>query len=93
MKDYGTIRLVNTEVTKMNEVVYEIKWCDKSIRTVILGRVQKEKRNAIWQLFSADPESFQFGAKNYQWKMPDISTIINDLFNKYRIEGLLCHIQ
>jgi hypothetical protein len=77
-----------TDINKIEQGVYDIKWGDHWIRTIILSRVPKEKHNAIWQLFSADPERIQFGAINYEWRMPDISTIINDLFNNYKIEGI-----
>jgi hypothetical protein len=38
-------------------------------------------------LFSNVPESVVFGAKHYRRHTPDMSTMLNQLFEKYRLEG------
>jgi len=76
------------KLIQVKQGVYDILWGDHNVRIIVLSRVSKEARNAIWHLFSADTESVKYGASNYQWRMSDISAIINELFKKYRIEGI-----
>jgi len=39
-------------------------------------------------LFSASPDQVTYGAEHYRLRSVKISTVINDLFKEYRIEGL-----
>jgi len=68
--------------------VYDIQWGGKQIRLIVLSEVPKVKRNALWLLFSGIMENVQFGAAQYEWRQPELSTVMNDLFKFYRIEGL-----
>jgi predicted transcriptional regulator len=69
--------------------VFETKWGSHDIRIIVLSWIPQEKRNALWELFSAIPEKVRFGASEYQWRRQTISTIINDLYEKYETEGLI----
>lgn len=68
--------------------VYDIQWGGKQIRLIVLSEVPKVKRNALWLLFSGIMESVQFGLAQYEWRQPELSSVMNDLFKFYRIEGL-----
>ncbi|MDM8536731.1 hypothetical protein QUF70_08260, partial [Desulfobacterales bacterium HSG17] len=70
--------------------IYDIKcsWDTRKIRIIVLSRISKEKKNAIWHLFSATPELIALGASEYQWHTP-VSSIMNELFKKYNMEGVI----
>ncbi|MCP4400238.1 MAG: hypothetical protein GY801_23390 [bacterium] len=68
--------------------VYDLTWGSRNIRLLVLSRIAETERNAIWQLFSADPEHVQYGASHYQWHMQQLSTIVQELYKRYRLEGI-----
>jgi len=68
--------------------VYDLKWGSRQVRVIVLSRISKNTRNAIWQLFSAKPENFHYGASNYKWKMEELSATINKLYHQYKMEGM-----
>jgi hypothetical protein len=68
--------------------VYDIHWGSRQIRLIVLSEVPKIKRNALWLLFSGIVENVQYGVSQYNWRQPDLSTAINDLFEFYQIEGI-----
>jgi len=79
-----------TEVTltPLKPGVYETLWGTHKIRIIVLSQMPKTKRNAIWHLFSGIAEKVQYGVENYQWRRSDNSTIINQLYHHYRVEGI-----
>ncbi len=68
--------------------VYEVQWGSQRIRLIVLSEVPRVERNALWLLFSGILENVQYGASNYHWRRNDVSTVMNDLFKFYQIEGL-----
>jgi len=79
-----------TEVSlaPVKQGIYETIWGTHAIRIIVLSQVPEIPRNAIWQMFSGIAEKVQFGVANYHWQRPDHSTVINDLFNNYQVEGI-----
>ncbi len=77
-----------TELKKLKDGVYDARWGGSIIRIIVLGRIPERKNNAMWNLFSAVPEKVVSGASGYRWKSP-VSTVMNELFTKYRIEGVI----
>jgi hypothetical protein len=67
--------------------VYEVKWGSRSIGLIVLSEVAQVERNAVWQLFSGVPESVYYGSSHYHWRQTDLSTVVNQLFDFYRVEG------
>ena len=53
-----------------------------------MSEIPKEERNAIWHLFSGVPEAVEFAARQYQGHTQEMSTIINQLFENYQLEGI-----
>ncbi len=74
---------------KLKRGIYQLQWGSHQIRVVVLNEVRKVKRNAIWQLFSGVGEKVQFGASHYQWRRTDTSTVIYDLYQHYKVEGIV----
>lgn len=61
--------------------VYEVKWAVRRIRIIVLSRIPKEKRNALWLLFSTVPENVRYGAEHCRHS-EEMSTLINEFFKK-----------
>lgn len=77
-----------TELELVKEGVYDIHWGSRQVRIIVLGEVPKIERNALWLLFSGILENVQYGVSNYHWRRNDVSTVMNDLFAFYQVEGL-----
>ena len=75
-------------LTRIQDGVCEVCWGTHRIRILILSEMPRTKRNAIWQLFSAVPAKVTYGAREYHWHMPDLSTVLSRLYNAYGLEGI-----
>lgn len=69
--------------------VYDFDWGSQHIRLIVPNQVAEIERNAVWQLFSANPEHVQYGASHYQWHSDELSTILYELYQRYRLEGIV----
>jgi len=74
--------------TSVKQGVYDLPWGGQYVRLIVLSQIAEIKRNAIWQLFSAEPDHVQYGASHYQWHIHQLSTIIQELYKRYRLEGI-----
>jgi len=77
-----------TSFQAKSQGVYEIIRGTDRIRIIVLSEIPREKRNAIWHLFSGVPEAVEFAATQYQGHTREMSTIINQLFENYQLEGI-----
>jgi len=80
-KLFGQVRPV-----QIGEGVYEVQWAVRPVWIVVLSRIPKAERNALWLLFSTVPENVKYGALHSR-RSGEMSTLLNDLFRKYEIEG------
>jgi hypothetical protein len=55
---------------------------------IVLSEVPEAEHNAPLHLFSAVPEIVRFGAAHFERHSPDGSSVINELFSHYKIEGI-----
>jgi hypothetical protein len=60
-----------------------------TIRIVVASEMPRVEQNAMLHLFSAAPAQIQYGAEHYRTESGDISSIVNDLFAEYSVEGLI----
>ncbi|MDM8535883.1 hypothetical protein QUF70_03945 [Desulfobacterales bacterium HSG17] len=81
LKKYAVLKHVSTGV-------YEIRWGSKNIRLIVLSRVPKQKKNAMWNLFSAVPDTIKFGFSEYKWRT-QVSSIMTEMLNTYKTEGVI----
>jgi hypothetical protein len=58
------------------------------IRLIVLNEIPHAKHNAIWHLFSGIPGEVEFAARQYRGKTQEISTVLNNLFDNYNLEGI-----
>ncbi len=72
----------------VKEGVYNLRWGSRQIRLIVLSEISKVERNALWLLFSAIVDKVQYGASHYKLRQRDLSTVFNNLFASYRLEGI-----
>ncbi|MCP4685765.1 MAG: hypothetical protein GY867_10025 [bacterium] len=75
--------------TVAGEGIYDVRWGIRTIRIIVLSRVPREDRNALWHLFGATETSLRFGAARHRWRTPDVSTLVYELYQKYRTEDMI----
>jgi hypothetical protein len=75
-------------LTRRQPGVYDIERGTDTIRVIVLSEVPESEHNAPLHLFSAVPQIVRFGAAHFERHSSDVSTLINDLFSYYQIEGI-----
>ena len=68
--------------------VYEVLWGTNPLRIIVLSEVPQVRQNALWLLFSGLQEQIAYGAAQYRNRTNRMSTILNQLFEKYQVEGI-----
>ena len=68
--------------------VYTCRRGSDAIRIVVAAELPKEEKNALLHLFSAAPDQVEYGAAHYRLQLLDTSTIVKQLFEEYRVEGM-----
>ena len=68
--------------------VYDVVWGTTRVRVIVLSEIPTAAHNAVWHLFSGVQEQVAYGATQYQTRTPTTSTLLNQLFETYRVEGL-----
>ncbi len=69
--------------------VYDVPWGVDRIRILVLSEIPPDDHNAVLNLFSADPTRVEFGSERYCHRTTEVSSLFNQLFNKYQNEGLI----
>jgi hypothetical protein len=80
---------VKARITTIQSGVYDIQLGIRTIRLIVLSRMPKAKRNAIWHLFNAKADSFVYGNKHYDWQSPAEKAALNQLYDLYQVEGVV----
>ncbi len=84
---------LETEVTWKNlkpiyPGVYEVLWGVRFIRIIVLSEMPMVPRNALWQLFSGESDKVSYGQNYFDWHMDDVSSFVNQLLERYHLEGI-----
>jgi hypothetical protein len=72
---------------ELQQGVYVCRRGTDQIRIIVTSQVPEEEHNAILHLFSASADRVQFAAAHYQHRSPDTSTLLQTLFDHYKVEG------
>ncbi len=75
--------------TPAGKGIYDVTWGVRRIRVIITSQISEEKRNAVWLLFSGIQNKVQYGAEHYRGNLREMSSIMNQLFVKYKTEGVI----
>jgi hypothetical protein len=68
--------------------IYECRRGTDAIVVVVLRQLPRSAHNALWHLFSAVPEQVAFAVDAYRQRSEETSTLLNQLFEGYKKEGL-----
>jgi hypothetical protein len=68
--------------------VYKLHWGSKPIQIIVLSQMPKTPNNTMWQLFSSVADKFNYAKTHHHWRNPQISSIINKLYEYYQAEGV-----
>ena len=68
--------------------VYDCGRGTDMIRIVVAHELPRTDNNAILHLLSASPEQVRYGAEHYEQRSPDTSSLLSQLFEGYKREGL-----
>ena len=77
-----------TGLEPISRGVYGIIRGTDNIRLIVLSEIPRKKQNAIWHLFSGITEDVEFAASHYRKHTSEMSTIIYQLFETYKLEGI-----
>ena len=58
------------------------------IRIIVAHELPRTDNNAILHLLSASPEQVRYGVEHYEQHSPDTSSLLSQLFEGYKREGL-----
>ena len=76
------------ELQAVSSGVYDILWGTDRIRLIVLSEIPPVAANALWNLFSANPERVGLAAGRYHVRQAEMSTIVGQLFENYQLEGV-----
>ncbi|MBI3948377.1 MAG: hypothetical protein HY321_20850 [Armatimonadetes bacterium] len=69
--------------------VYSVRWGTHRVAVLVLSEMPPEERNAVWLMFSAVRDKVVAGAAWYCSRTGDMSTLMNGLFERYQLEGVM----
>ncbi len=75
------------QLDQLQAGVYEVSRGTDDIRVLVLREMPEMAHNALWHLFSGVHDRVAYGARHYQRRTRDMSTILSQLFEQYGVEG------
>jgi hypothetical protein len=69
--------------------VYEAHHFTGPIRVVVVHELPQREHNALLHLFSARTDLLRYGATHYRPRSKETSTLLGQLFDSYRLEGVV----
>jgi len=73
---------------KIKKGVYALQFGNHHIQVIVLSQIPQIEKNALWQLFSNNPDGFEFGREHYQWRYPPAIALLNPLIKMYGKQGV-----
>ncbi|HVS34157.1 MAG TPA: hypothetical protein VMS17_01165 [Gemmataceae bacterium] len=75
-----------TTLTPVRPGVYDVRQFTGTIRVVVVHELPQEEHNALLHLFSARTDLVRYGAAHYRPRSEETSTLLLQLFQRYRLE-------
>lgn len=75
-----------TTLTPVQPGVYEVSHFTGVIRILVVHELPQEDHNALLHLFSARTDLLRYGAEHYRLRSEETSTLLVQLFKRYRLE-------
>ena len=76
------------KLVPQSEGIYQVYFGVRNINVIVLKEIPQKKHNALWNIFSADKQSGLYGSRHYEKRSKDISTVLDQIFTRYRLEGI-----
>jgi hypothetical protein len=73
---------------RVRDGVYQVRHFTGLIRVVVIHQLPRQPHNAVLHLFSANEELVRYGAATFEPHSEDVSTMLFDLYARYREEGI-----
>jgi hypothetical protein len=77
------------ELMPVQPGVWQVRHFTGTIRLVVVHELPQEEHNALLHLFSARTDLVQYGTAHYRLRSEETSTILLQLFRRYRLEAKL----
>jgi hypothetical protein len=75
-----------TALTPVQPGVYEVRHFTGLLRLVVVHELPQQEHNALLHLFSARADLLRYGATHYRLRSEETSTVLLQLFQRYRLE-------
>jgi hypothetical protein len=69
--------------------VYEARHFTGCLRAIVVHELPREEHNAMLHLYGARENLWRYGVAHYRPHSPETSTLLYQLFERYRLEGVL----
>jgi hypothetical protein len=76
-------------LTPVQPGVYEVRHFTGVLRVIVVHELPQEEHNALLHLFSARNDLLRYGVEHYRQRSEETSTLLLQLFNRYRLEVTL----
>jgi hypothetical protein len=76
----------HVELQPVQPGVYEVRHFTGRLRVVVVHQLPQQEHNAMLHLFSARADLLQYGAAHYRTRSAETSTLLRQLFDRYRLE-------
>jgi hypothetical protein len=76
------------DLTAVQTGVYDCRRGTDVIRVIVAHELPRTANNAFLHLLSASPDQVRYGVEHYQQRSADTSTLLGQLFEGYKREGL-----
>jgi hypothetical protein len=74
------------EMTRLQDGVYEVRHFTGKLRVIVVHQLPLAEHNAMLHLFSARGDLLRYGAEHYRVRSEETSTLLLQLFTRYRLE-------
>jgi hypothetical protein len=71
------------------EGVFEVQALSRPIRIIVANQLPRQEHNALLHLFSTNTDLLAYGIQHYRADSEETSTLLTQLYQRYRQEGLI----
>ncbi|NJM12050.1 MAG: hypothetical protein HC889_09360 [Synechococcaceae cyanobacterium SM1_2_3] len=75
-------------LTPVKPGLYRLLMLSQTVAVVVLGGLEVNQRNALWELFSHASSRVAHGVEHYRWRQPDYNILFRLILPDYLTEGL-----
>ena len=76
-------------LTPIQPGVYEVRHFTGTLRVIVVQELPQQEHNAMLHLFSARTDLLRYGAEHYRLRSSETTTLLLQLFERYRLEVAL----